>query len=307
MEEEKKEIQMSGSCVMVNPFPIMSMFRKVNESGELKKDKWGNPEMNHPKIVLIGRSGSGKSWAMREIMYKAQDIPAGIVIAPTDRLNKFWDDFIPSCYIYHEYRDTIIPKLLKRQMTMKEENRVRIEKGKRPKDSRAFLIMDDCMSSKDQWLKDPNVLSIMNEGRHYDLTYLLAMQYSLGIQPELRSNFNYVFLFNEEFRNNQDKLYTHYAGMFYNVDIFRQVFLQITENYGCMVINNQIQTRDLTKKVFFYRSKEVPKFMVGCEKYKEFNARRYNASGTSVKTVDWGSLGTKKNKPKIYVKMNAVN
>ena len=50
------------------------------------------------------------------------------------------------------------------------------------------------MSSKHLWLKDPSVLSIFNEGRHYQLTFILAMQYSLGIQPELRSNFDYVFL-----------------------------------------------------------------------------------------------------------------
>ena len=106
------------------------------------------------------------------------------------------------------------------------------------------------MSSKHLWLKDPNVLSIFNEGRHYQLTFILSMQYSLGIQPELRSNFDYVFLLGEDFINNRRKLYEHYAGMFPSRELFDQVFMQVTDNYGVMVINNRLRSNDIRKKYF---------------------------------------------------------
>ena len=89
------------------------------------------------------------------------------------------------------------------------------------------------MSSKHLWLKDPNMLVIFNEGRHYQLTFILTMQYCLGIQPELRSNFDYIFLLGEDFISNRKRLYEHYAGMYPSFDIFQQVFNEITADYGC--------------------------------------------------------------------------
>ena len=75
---------------------------------------------------------------------------------------------------------------------MNEENKIRVTGKKKPKDDAIMIIMDDCMSSKHLWLNDPNVLSIFNEGRHYQLTFILAMQYCIGIQPELRNNFDFI-------------------------------------------------------------------------------------------------------------------
>ena len=46
--------------------------------------------------------------------------------------------------------------------------------------------------------------------RYLPSTFILAMQYSLGIQPELRSNFDFIFLLGEDFINNRKKLYEHY-------------------------------------------------------------------------------------------------
>ena len=141
----------------------------------------------NPRIAIIAKSGSGKSWIIRDILHYIKDIPCGVVIAPTDKMTGFYNDFFPLSFIYHEYNEDIIPKILMRQTKMLEKNKQRKKKGKKELDPRAFLIMDDCMSSKHLWLKDPNILTIFNEGRHYQLTFILSMQYSLGIQPELRS------------------------------------------------------------------------------------------------------------------------
>ena len=76
------------------------------------------------------------------------------------------------------------------------------------------------------------------------------MQYSMGIPPEMRSNFDYIFLLAEDFISNRKRLYEHYAGMFPNFDIFQQVFTEVTENFGCMVINNRIHSKKIEDKVF---------------------------------------------------------
>ena len=49
---------------------------------------------------------------------------------------------------------------------------MRIERKRGKKlDPRSFLVMDDCMAAKHLWIKDANVLEIMNQGRHSKLTY----------------------------------------------------------------------------------------------------------------------------------------
>ena len=48
-------------------------------------------------ILCLGKKGSGKSWVVRAILHHyAKTIPVGIVIAPTDRMNKFYSNFMNS-------------------------------------------------------------------------------------------------------------------------------------------------------------------------------------------------------------------
>ena len=129
------------------------------------------------------------------------------------------------------------------------------------KEEEIMLIMDDCMSSKGDWLKDPQILELFFNGRHHHMSFILTMQFSLGIPPELRSNFDYIFLLAEDFPSNRKRLYEHYAGMFPNLQIFEQVFSEITDNFGVMVIDNRIHSKNIADKVYWYRAKEVPEFI----------------------------------------------
>ena len=257
----------------------------------------------NPRIAMIAKSGSGKSWIVRDIMYHIRDIPCGAVIAPTDRMTKFYNDFIPESFTHHEYTESIISNVLSRQRKILSHNDDRVIKGHVPLDPRTFLIMDDCMSSKHLWLKDPNILSIFNEGRHYQLTFILTMQYSLGIQPELRSNFDFIFLLGEDMFSNRKRLFEHYAGMFPTRDIFDQVFLQVTENYGCMVINNRIRSVDIRKKVFWYRAEKTPEFTIGIPKYIEWSHQHFDKDyDKKEQLLDLNSFYTRR-KTNIMVKL----
>lgn len=260
----------------------------------------------NPRIAMIAKSGSGKSWVIREILYylSKTNIPAGTVIAPTDKMTKFFDDIVPPSFIHHEYNENIIPKILSRQKYIIEKNETRKKEGKKKIDPRAFLVMDDCMSSKHLWLKDPNVLSIFNEGRHYQLTFILAMQYAIGIQPELRNNFDFIFLLGEDTYSSRKKIYEHYAGIFPKFDIFDQVFNQVTDDYGCMVLDNRIRSTDIQKKVFWFKSKPTPAFKVGIPKAIKFNSINFDPNhDKKVPLMDLNSFNSKR-KQIVHVKKN---
>jgi hypothetical protein len=233
----------------------------------------------NPRIGIIAKSGSGKSVVIKHIMYHfhKMGVKCGLVIAPTSKMNKYYEEFIPECFVHHEYTASIIQDWMDRQKEMIRINNERAEKGKKLTDVRAFLIMDDCMSSKHLWLKDPNILAIFNEGRHYQTCpYILSLQYAIGIQPELRSNFDFVFLLTEDTHSNRRKLHEHYAGIFRTYDLFDQVFSQVTDDYGCMVINNRLSTTDISKKIKWFRAKFPPKFMIGDKRVLKFHDENFD-------------------------------
>lgn len=232
--------------------------------------------VDHCTIAMIAKRATGKSFLTKEIMFQKKNIASAVAISRTEKLNSFYSDFIPDSYIYSEYASDILSRIYERQSHINEDNKNRIKDGKKPKDDSIMIIMDDCMSSKGTWLKDPNILELFFNGRHHHLSFILTMQYSVGIPPEMRSNFDYIFLLAEDTISNRKRLYEHYAGMFPTFDIFQQVFSDITENYGIMVINNRVHSKNLTDKVFWYRAKTVPSFKLGCKKYHKFHDEAYD-------------------------------
>lgn len=226
-------------------------------------------EYLNPKIAIIAKSGSGKSWIVKDIMYHMKDMPAYNVIAPTDTKTRFYDSFMNSKMIYHEYDDSILSKLIKRQDYIVEEvyNKQKDNKTKMI-DPRVCLIMDDCMSSKKDWIKNHDITKIFYEGRHYKITFILTVQYCMDIPPELRANFDFIFLLAEDIENNRKKLHEHYAGIIPRKS-FNNLFMKVTSNYGCLVINNRSRDYDLTKRVFWYKAKNRPPFIVGGDALKK--------------------------------------
>jgi hypothetical protein len=250
----------------------------------------------NPAILTVAKRGSGKSFLIRDIVYNLSanggsikvgeneyffksGIPAGTVISVTDKLNSFYEQFFPSVYIHHEPEEKIFKKILFRQTEMLEKFKRRYKEGIKV-DPRAILIMDDCLS-KDNWKKMEAMNEILFNGRHYQLTYILAMQYSKGIGPALRGNFDYICLLNEDFYMNMRKLYEEFAGMFPSYQLFYQVFKECTEDYRCMIIDNRKPSRDIKKKIFWYKAVDLDKklnkpFRFGRKDFREYHHEMYD-------------------------------
>lgn len=233
--------------------------------------------VDHCTIAMIAKRATGKSFLTKEIMFQKRNISSAIAISRTEKLNSFYSEFIPDSYIYSEYDSNILTRIYDRQAHMNEDNRRRVKEGKKQKDDSLMLIMDDCMSSKGTWLKDPNIMELFFNGRHHHISFILTMQYAVGIPPEMRSNFDYVFLLAEDTVSNRRRLYEHYAGMFPTFDIFQQVFTDVTEHFGMMVINNRVHSKNITDKVFWYRAKTVPTFRVGSNGFHKFHDKAYDS------------------------------
>lgn len=230
----------------------------------------------NPAIVMIAKRGSGKSIVCKAIMKHFKDIPVGLVIAPTDRMNCFYGDFFPDTYIHYSYKAEIIQKLLYRQEKIIEKRQKKERKGKKL-DSRAFIVMDDCLASKGTWMKDQPIQELLFNGRHYDLMYILTMQNALGITPELRNQFDLIFLLKQDFFTEQKKIFDHYAGMFPDFNSFRQTFEQLTKDYGCMVISNRGANSSFLEKIYWYRAPmDNSSVVMGCNQFRQFHKDNYD-------------------------------
>lgn len=277
----------------------MSVKKVRVDNGELPISRFRLKYMvKDPSIVMVAKRGSGKSWVCRNILKYLHriGIPGGMVIAKTEKMNPFYSHFFPDLYIHYEYKTEILEKCLFRQEKMMDKRESKSKHGKKV-NPRAFLVMDDCLASKTTWAKDKPIQEIFYNGRHYKLTFILTMQFPLGIGPELRCNFDYIFLLADDFISNQKRLFDHYAGMFPNFDSFRSVYAQLTQNFGCMVIANRGSRSEFLDKVFYFKATHEDDDMIGSKQFIKFNDYNYNKDwNKSKKAVGIEELALRKKK-----------
>ena len=265
---------------------------------DMKKITFKPTENTGPVIVLIGRRDTGKSFLVRDLLFYHQDIPIGTVISGTEAGNGFYSAHVPKLFIHEEYNTAIIENVLKRQRTVLKQINKEIETYRRSTiDPRAFVILDDCLFDA-SWTKDKMMRLLFMNGRHWKLMLVITMQYPLGIPPNLWTNIDYVFILREPYISNRKRIYENYAGMFPTFESFCQVMDQCTENYECLVINNNAKSNKLGDQIFWYKAESHKDFRLGSKEFWELSK---NINSDDEDSYDPGASSNKKG-PKINVK-----
>ena len=228
-------------------------------------------ENKGPVVVLLGKRDTGKSFLVRDLLYYHQDIPIGTVISGTEEGNGFYTKMVPKLFIHNEYNTAIIENVLKRQRTVLKQIKKEMETFKRSTiDPRAFVILDDCLYDA-TWTRDKLMRLLFMNGRHWKIMLVITMQYPLGIPPTLRTNIDFVFILRENYIANRKRIYENYAGMFPTFESFCQVMDQCTENYECLVINNNSKSNKLQDQVFWYKAESHNDFKLGSKEFWELS------------------------------------
>jgi len=261
-------------------------------------------------IEIIAPSGSGKTWVVKAILEKIKDYPCGVIISETEKIDPFYSKFCPETYIYDEFKPEIVAKVLMRQETIFAFAEEQERKYGKKIDTRCFLVMDDCCSDIKVWTQMRIMKKLLYEGRHFNITFILTMQYPLGLSPELRSNISYVFALADDKINNQRRIRDHYAGMFPSYEAFRQIFMQMTYDYGCLVIKNRGASSNALDKIFHYKAPDLShtEFIIGCKNYKKFHELNYRSKEKRKrKTIDIAEFCTQKKKNKEQINIDFEN
>ncbi len=226
---------------------------------------------DNSSIAIICKRGGGKSFLTRNILWHKRDIPVGCVISPTEGSNRFYSNFVPKLFIHTEYSSALVENFMKRQKKV-----TRMKKNNPEIDNRAFIAMDDCMYNANEWSHDKAIKYLMFNGRHEGVLSIIILQYVMGLPPNFRGNFDYVFILREPYLNIRNKLYENFAGMFPSKEIFYKVMDICTENYGCIVIDCVTKSNKLEDQVYWYKAEEVGDFKMGAD---AFWSHHYNNGG----------------------------
>lgn len=269
---------------------------------DMKNISFRPDENKGPVIVLIGRRDTGKSYLVRDLLYYHQDIPIGTVISGTEAGNGFFSAHVPKLFIHDEYNSAIIENILKRQKTVLKQIKREMEAYKRTNiDARAFVILDDCLYDN-KWTKDKLMRLLFMNGRHWKIMLVITMQYPLGIPPNLRTNIDYVFILREPYIANRRRIWENYAGMFPTFESFCQVMDQCTENFECLVINNNAKSNKLNDQIFWYKAQNHSNFKLGSKEFWDLS--KDIISDEEDELYDPNSVQKKGAGPKISVRKN---
>lgn len=201
------------------------------------------------KVAIIGKPGAGKSWLIKDLLYQHKnDFTSAMIMSGTEGSTNFYSGMAPDLFVFHEYNQSAMDKVRIRQQRAVREN------GAGHPSNGCAIVCDDCMDDKD-WIKHKTTKWIFKNGRHFDIFFLLAMQYALDIPPELRTCIDYIFILKEPQLKTRHKLHDNYAGMIPTFNMFCDILDNLTEDYNCMVIKNRkALSTNITDCVFWYKA-----------------------------------------------------
>ena len=105
-------------------------------------------------------------------------------------------------------------------------------------------------------------LLFMN-GRHWKI----MCNHILCWNTSCIKNIDYVFILREPYIANRKRIYENYAGMFPTFESFCQVMDQCTENFECLVIDNNVKSNKLHDQIFWYKAEPHGGFKLGSKEF----------------------------------------
>ncbi len=135
-------------------------------------------------ISIIAPRRSGKSVLVKDILFNLKDqFEYGMVMSSTEELNRFYQDFVPSIFIHHEYDAAKVSAVIEQQ------KKLVISNGKQ-NNNKMFCVFDDVLADSG-WLNDGAIKDIFYNGRHFNMFFILSIQYAMALKPGFRSNLDY--------------------------------------------------------------------------------------------------------------------
>jgi hypothetical protein len=223
------------------------------------------------KIIIVGKPGSGKSTLLKALLKSKSDIiKIGIAMSGSEGANDFYKEFFPGLFVYDEYDDSTLVKVIERQKEIINSKYVdEAEKW-------MTLILDDC-ADQSSVFRQQIQKTLFKNGSHYKLLYILCMQFALDMPLNIRTAVDGVFLFRETNLDSLKLLHINYGGVIPSFDLFKQLMTSHTGNHQCLYINNSMQSNNWRDCVFVCKAEIVDsEWKFGSTAFRDWHESRFN-------------------------------
>ena len=204
-------------------------------------------------------------------------IKAGVICNHSKNVDPFYKNFFPDLFIYNDC-NLMCERILKRQEKLLKENEELRNKGEPEKDSRILVVLDDVIHDP-SILKNEDFNNIIFNGRKYNITLIISVQYIKALPPGARQNADKVFLFNTDIDAEiKKKMYDTYDGKFPTEKVFKTVLQTFTKNYQSLVLYlNYIPDATFNDKISVFKADINLKYdKFGSDEFNEFQYRFLN-------------------------------
>ncbi len=223
----------------------------MSEQQTIYKYNFAKQFRRHGTFAVIARRGSGKSVLLLDILYRIRKrFDFGIAFTTTTPTANALAEHMPRACIFMEFSVDKLKVIL-------DEQEMLISKGK---SREIFVLLDDC-GFDGKSMNSKVMRELFMNGRHKAITFLCALQYPNALRPDLRQQLDTVVALKENVIPNRKRIHDAFFGCltWHN---FERMFSAFTENFGAIVIDQTVQSSEVSKVIFHYRAETtLPPFI----------------------------------------------
>lgn len=215
------------------------------------------------KLVILGKSGRGKSVVIDSLLYYWRNkINQGLIISGSEDSNGAYAKHFPSLFIYNEYSEEPIKKLIEHQKALIQA---------KVSNPWSILVIDDCAFDK-KFFSSTLQNQLFKNARHWFIVYILAIQFARDIPLTIRSAVDMTFILREDNMQLRRIIYDNYAAVIPTFNEFVKVICEYTRNFGVLVIDNMRATETWEESVFYFRAEiAADEWKFGNENFWKFS------------------------------------
>lgn len=156
-------------------------------------------------IIIAGQTGSGKTTLLRRLLMEFNGkTDAVYLFSETADMTKDFGNTIHSSCIFDTFDEDDLTRIIDRQ----EKIRSRLYDVGRADlwedNFHIIIILDDFSTESATWRNSKIVQKLISQGRHYNITFIVSVQYLMTCPPVLRKNARLIFATTMNKKNDRD-------------------------------------------------------------------------------------------------------